>query len=1075
MIIRHAKRRRPTFRRIAAPVLWAAALALAPAAARGASPVTEYVETFETTVNRDPGNLSADWDTAAGEARFFPYSTTVIGSLAVSAYGVAVRGDLAYVAAGSPGLAVVDVSDPANPAVLGSLGGFSAVTVDVAADIAAVACGNAGLLVVDVSDPAAPVVAGSIDPGSVDAVEIVGTLVYAAGGTGFFVIDISDPATPAVVGSTTIPNAFSLDIDVAGDRVYVAAGNTVAVVDVSDPANPAVGFNGAAGSIAGVAANGDLLHVADVSVPGMRIYDVSDPFSPVLLSTFTASFITFDVAVSGNWAYLATRNAGVTIVNVADPANPVLDEIVDTPGSTERITVSGNLLFAADSGGGLRILELGKGFLVSTPVFPTVGTSQSVFVDGNTAYVCEGAGGLTVVDVTDVNAPSILANLPLPDVDDVFVDGDHAYAVGQGGFWAVDVSDPSTPTVLGSAFTGQFDIVFDVWVEGDVAYVTTNYFTTTYWVTIDVSDPANPLPLNFEGFIIPPWDIVVEGNLALVATAAGLETWDVTDPAAPLLLDSIGSPGLYAVDMDGDLAYAVSDSKLHVFDIGDPTAVVEIAAPSLTQGGTPMDVRADGDYLFVAADSIGIYGFDVSNPAAPILVWYSLQRTRGIFLDGELIYRALGDQGLAATTGHNRDFDASFFSVLSTTLPSGPDSVRAIRTTTVTNAPLWRNITADGGANWMQPEEGVWATPPAPGTDVRFLITVARLHPLVNSLLEEVRLEYLYAPPVLGAVDDIPGDQGGQVRLTWTRSVHDDPADPVPVLEYAIYRKIDPGSPAPETGAEGSGRRDRETPGTAPALAGWDYVLSVPAEVDDVYSTVVPTLADSTSEAGTVYSTFLVRARTAVPGTYYESAPDSGYSVDNLPPNTPQNLSATYGTGSGNLLSWDPPADSDFRYFAVYRGATPDFSVGQENLAGTTVATEWTDPAHDGGGIHYKLTAFDFAGNESPAASPGQVVGVRGEALPPGPALAPGSPSPFRSATSIRYQLPAGGGFATLQVFDVTGRLVRTLLRGHRPEGSHQAVWDGRNDAGEAVRSGVYFSRLQVGSEVRTHSVTRLR
>ena len=101
--------------------------------------------------------------------------------------------------------------------------------------------------------------------------------------------------------------------------------------------------------------------------------------------------------------------------------------------------------------------------------------------------------------------------------------------------------------------------------------------------------------------------------------------------------------------------------------------------------------------------------------------------------------------------------------------------------------------------------------------------------------------------------------------------------------EYAIYRRIDP-LPAPPAGDWTKG----DPPGPQAWPPGdWHYVTTVPAHAEDTYATVVPTLADSTIDDGMHHTTFFIRAMTAVPGTHFDSEPDSGYSVDNLAPMVP--------------------------------------------------------------------------------------------------------------------------------------------------------------------------------------------
>lgn len=84
--------------------------------------------------------------------------------------------------------------------------------------------------------------------------------------------------------------------------------------------------------------------------------------------------------------------------------------------------------------------------------------------------------------------------------------------------------------------------------------------------------------------------------------------------------------------------------------------------------------------------------------------------------------------------------------------------------------------------------------------------------------------------------------------------------------------------------------------------------------------------------------------------------------------------------------------------------------------------------------------------------------------------IGPCVPNPFRGATSISFTIPGGtvNGTAVLDVFDISGRRVRGLVQGAADAGRHEAVWDGRNDAGEMLRAGTYFCRLRCGNEVRT-------
>jgi hypothetical protein len=78
-------------------------------------------------------------------------------------------------------------------------------------------------------------------------------------------------------------------------------------------------------------------------------------------------------------------------------------------------------------------------------------------------------------------------------------------------------------------------------------------------------------------------------------------------------------------------------------------------------------------------------------------------------------------------------------------------------------------------------------------------------------------------------------------------------------------------------------------------------------------------------------------------------------------------------------------------------------------------------------------------------------------------------PNPFNPSTTIAFEVPEGSADARhvhLNVYDVRGRLIRSLVDGVTSAGLHAATWDGTNGRGERVSSGVYFYRLGVGAFV---------
>lgn len=84
------------------------------------------------------------------------------------------------------------------------------------------------------------------------------------------------------------------------------------------------------------------------------------------------------------------------------------------------------------------------------------------------------------------------------------------------------------------------------------------------------------------------------------------------------------------------------------------------------------------------------------------------------------------------------------------------------------------------------------------------------------------------------------------------------------------------------------------------------------------------------------------------------------------------------------------------------------------------------------------------------------------------------APNPFRVETAIRFTTPSSGT-ASLSIYDVAGRLVRTLAQGSRPGGNHVVNWDGRDANGRSVSAGVYFSRVETEERMETKRITLVR
>ena len=100
-------------------------------------------------------------------------------------------------------------------------------------------------------------------------------------------------------------------------------------------------------------------------------------------------------------------------------------------------------------------------------------------------------------------------------------------------------------------------------------------------------------------------------------------------------------------------------------------------------------------------------------------------------------------------------------------------------------------------------------------------------------------------------------------------------------------------------------------------------------------------------------------------------------------------------------------------------------------------------------------------------------VTVDGE-QPTATALLGNYPNPFNPSTTIRYAL-SQDAYVTLKIYNVLGQLVATLVDEPQTAGYKSVVWNGRNDSGAGVASGMYIYRLVAGNFVQTKRTLLLK
>jgi hypothetical protein len=227
---------------------------------------------------------------------------------------------------------------------------------------------NPLLQIVNILDPENPFVVGSIDPGyRTWDLCISKNHVFIAGNVLLFIIDVSDPSSPSLI-STFEPYFVAHDVTVINNIAYLLDCYRLYVIDISNLAEPEL-----LSDIILYINHADRMAIRDnyayiesyagSSPSGLRIVSIEDPSNPVLLGGSTDISFGQDIALVQDFAYIPKYH-GIKIVNISDPSNPYLAGQYDAADYTREIYVDGNFAFLAElhnfADGGIRILNISQ-------------------------------------------------------------------------------------------------------------------------------------------------------------------------------------------------------------------------------------------------------------------------------------------------------------------------------------------------------------------------------------------------------------------------------------------------------------------------------------------------------------------------------------------------------------------------------------------------------------------------------------------------------------------------------------------------------------------------------------------
>ncbi|QKK07743.1 MAG: hypothetical protein HND58_05860 [Planctomycetota bacterium] len=473
--------------------------------------------------------------------------------------------------------------------------------------LAYLADGTAGLLIIDISEPAAPAFVAARDtPGTATALVIENGLVFVADGDGGLqIIDVSNPAMPEIVGS--FPTAEpALGLCVASGVAYIAVGlDGMLTIDVSDPANPVLlGSYDTAGTATSVACAQGIAYIADAD-GGLVILDVSNPSSPTLLGQSGAAQVQ-DVMVQGDLAFAAT-GSGMAVFDVREPTAPVLLNHTQEIGGGNDITIADNRAYLSGASLAYDIADPEQ----PSPVGAFSHAGSGAAVRDNLAYIAS-TDGLLILDITDPPSSTVLGSVYVGTTPEgLAVRGDYAYVADwDDGVVVVDISNPTAPVRIANVPTGN--LAHDLALEGNYVYVAD---PSAGLAVIDVSEPSSPVmvvdPTQFRGTRID-----VDGDMACILSSSRLYMVDISNPLEPTLLaqhSGFGAGRRHGKVQIVDGYAFVAGPGLSVFDLSDPEAP-PIAQVETDAAATTVEV-VDG--LACVGTHLSLTLFDVTEPDQP--------------------------------------------------------------------------------------------------------------------------------------------------------------------------------------------------------------------------------------------------------------------------------------------------------------------------------------------------------------------------------------------------------------------------------------------------------------------------
>jgi len=775
------------------------------------------------------------------------------------------------------------------------------------------------------------------------------------------------------------------------------------------------------------------------------LLNIADPVQPKKISSLILPSPIHGIYVAGDYAYVADDVNGLQIIDVADPENIRLTGSIITGGKAYGVYVRDEFVYVADGTNGLRIV------LADTPSRPALlgrcDTENAVGIDvaGDYAYIADETNGMRIIDVSNPLNPVETGSLETGDrAYSVCISGDYAFiADGYNGMKIADIRNPAAPLETGRYMTAT--TARSVRAAGNFAYVVDGYINTGGLIIIDVTDPAHPVKTG--AFITDgvSRQVSVSGSCAYLSDERnGLRIIDVGNPCEP---EEIGryDNGDFAYDIEtsGNYAYIADGAAgLKIIDVAIASSPFEAGA--YDTGGTAYGIHIAEDYAYLADGEDGLRIIDIRTPENPVETGYF--DTDGIAykvaVSGEYAYVADGKEGLQIIDVGN---------------PASPLFTGSY------DIPLTQAHGDTGGTAYGVYVSGDYAYMTYSIAGLRIVDISDPAHPVEAGIFDPgVNGEDVY---VRGANVYIADNWSGLIAINVSN-----PDNTVKL-------------PGP----------DNQTGGPAYGVYGLDNFLYL---ANSTYGVRIFDISDTAAvvEAGYYVSGGDVRGVYAEGNFIYVANGRRGLDIIRNDLALLSFSDELYDFGEvavGDSLTWNTLTirnnTDDFVRIYNMTSNRQEFNVTGlpfplDILPGYTMDAAVQFSPDSAGPVDAVLSiATDLPGMPvKDIALRGfgvSVTGIGDYPEPEAPAsfdLQANYPNPFNAGTVISYSVPQRTPVKII-IYTVTGMKIRTLESADKAPGTYSLTWDGSDDRGRAVASGIYFYTLRAGSFTRSRKMVLLR